>query len=218
MEDLDALNKVAPPVKLGEEHTADNAPALPLAGIARHSEATLARQGAAAVATWIGLFGAGLLVDSAPFRAVLSSPLAENTNVAATMSLYMGAFAACVLFYTPLNVAVLALLSGYVGGCTSAVMYGATAASTPPTDPEKIRRLSFLIEHPIVSMLRSFLLIVGVYAGLYVTSGDIFANTNPAQYAKYAASLSVLAFVVGYDPMKFQDLIELIPAAGRKSS
>jgi hypothetical protein len=178
----------------------------------------LTRDGVVAVAAWIALFAAGLLVDSAPFRAVFSTAKATELSMTAGIQMYGVAFIACILFYTPLNVAMLVLVSGFVGGCTSAIMYRKPGETAERLAPEQARRLSFLTEHPVVSMLRAFLVIIAVYAGLYVTSGDVFASTSPAQYAKYACSLSALAFVVGYDPTKFQDLIELIPAAGTKSS
>jgi len=73
---------------------------------------------------WIGLFATGLLLDSKPYRLELLAPQ-PKVAIAGVLSDQGGstppvfdraAFLACVLLYTPLNVAWPTLLAGFVGG------------------------------------------------------------------------------------------------------
>jgi hypothetical protein len=168
-----------------------------------------ALSGTVAVLTWFLLFGAGLLIDSAPYRAKISKGVFSAADVAAT-----------ICFYTPLNVALLTLLAGFAGGCLSKVSYCHWSTHAAKTTPDEVseagirtRRL-FMTESPFASTMRSFLVYLGVIAGLYITTNGPFERPTSDQYVRFAGTISLLSFLVGYDPTRLQDLINLVPRAG----
>jgi len=164
--------------------------------------------GTVAVIVWFLLFGAGLLIDSAPYRTKISQGLFSATDIVATLC-----------FYTPLNVALLTLVAGFAGGCLSRMTYshwipqGSEEASGIPTDTAAQRAL-FMTESPFASTMRSFLIYLGVLAGLYITTNGPFEKPTADQYVRFAGTISLLSFLVGYDPTRLQDLIKLMPRAG----
>jgi len=65
-------------------------------------------------------------------------------------------------------------------------------------------------------MLRGFTVYLAVIAGVYVTGGDLFAEASASQYARFAGTVSLLAYLVGYDPTRLQDLLDGLPRLGKK--
>jgi hypothetical protein len=189
--------------------------------------------GCTGVALWLLLFAAGLLINSERYRDEISPPQTVAAMVPTSSSEHAGlpmdlhprdsinwsAFGITVLTYTPLNAALLVLLAGFVGGCASNITYtGASDLLHDPTkhdaDPRLAHRAAFLIENPLASMLRSFLVYVGFMAGIDITSNAPFVKPTVDQYVRLAGTLSMVAFVVGYDPTKFQSFLNLVPRLG----
>jgi len=166
--------------------------------------------GTVAVILWLALFGAGLLLSSEPYRSKLSSGSFTGTDIAATFCLY-----------TPLNAALLTLLAGFVGGCLSKVTYshwgiGSDDFPGVPDDPTLKARIMFMTENPFASTMRSFLVYLAVVAGLYIIANSPFSQPTADQYARFAGSISLLSFIIGYDPTRLQDLINLFPRTGSR--
>lgn len=127
------------------------------------------------------------------------------------------AFAVAVCVYTPISVAFLALLAGLIGGCTSNITFSRTEATregTEPPDERTQQHMLFLTESPLASMLRGFLVYLGFIAGVYITAEAPFANPTASQFVRFAGTISLVAFAVGYDPLKFQDLMNGLPRVG----
>ena len=61
------------------------------------------------------------------------------------------------------------------------------------------------------------LLIDSIIAGVYITGGDPFSDGSPSQYVRFAGSVSLLAYLVGYDPTRLQDLLDGLPRLGKKT-
>jgi len=182
--------------------------------------------GISALLLWFFLFAAGMTVDSTPFREVfLASDTPTVVSEGATMptglsistfrpvsrSETLTAFLGVMAFYTPLNVALLTILSGLVGGCASRLTY---AKAHPEGQPQTVvpgaeASVMFRIEPPVASMLRSFLVYLAFIAGIFITTNDPFANPTPDQYVRIAGLLSFVSFAIGYDPTKFQELLRL---------
>jgi len=175
-------------------------------GEQQHSHEALG--GTAAVLVWFLLFGAGLLVDSAPYRTDLSEHFTFE-DIAATICLY-----------TPLNVALLTLLAGFAGGCLSRVTYahwitqGTEGKADLPSDAGITARMLFMTESPFASTMRSFVVYLVVIGGLYITTNAPFDKPTSDQYVRFAGTVSLLSFVVGYDPTRLQDLMNLLPRKG----
>jgi hypothetical protein len=171
------------------------------------SESVKAIVGTVAVILWFILFGAGLLIDTGPYRQNIKAGVFDVRDVAATM-----------FFYTPLNVAVLTLLAGFAGGCLSNVTYShwGTGAIEDVGEGRIKTRMLFLTESPFASTMRSFVVYLGVITGLYITTNGPFENPTSEQYVRFAGMISLLSFLVGYDPTRFQDFINLVPRSGLK--
>jgi hypothetical protein len=180
--------------------------------------------GCAAVILWFVLFGAGLLIDSKEYRErIVTHPAVATAGVAAEgaarTEFHWRAFAASLVLYTPLNAAFLTLLAGFIGGCASNLTYGGPGTPTGGNaeDSENAVRMRFLTESPFASTLRSFLVYLALLAGIYITGNSPFEQATASQYARFAGTVSFLAFVVGYDPTKFQAFMSMSPRAGSKN-
>jgi membrane protein YqaA with SNARE-associated domain len=204
---------------------------------------TTAGLGVSALLLWVFIFAAGILLDSKPYREALRSP--EKTHetargasdvvaspavldaglpgVAAALPSYpvdAATFGRAVVLFTPLNAAILTLLAAMVGGCASWLAHHGKAVPDLLTPQEKQhyqRRLDYLQENPVTATFRGFAVYLAVIAGVYIIGGDPFDQATPSQYVRFAGSVSLLAFMVGYDPMKLQDLLDGLPGPGKKS-
>jgi hypothetical protein len=152
--------------------------------------------------SWLGVFGVGMLVNSKPFR----EQLARNFNWEILVK--------AIITFTPTNVAVLAILAGFLGGCASLLMYSdydpssiAKQNGNAPLDEE---RLAYLRENPISSALRGFVVYLTFLAGTVFGANSAFADTSQDQYCRLAGAVAVLAFGVGYDPTVFRQVISLV--------
>jgi hypothetical protein len=69
------------------------------------------------------------------------------------------------------------------------------------------RRKSYLNEAPLLSMFRGFLTYLAVISGILLVISNPFQVTSSEQYIRIAGLISGLAFFMGYDPTKFEELI-----------
>jgi hypothetical protein len=161
---------------------------------------------AVALLLWIVLFSSGLLVDSTFFRA----------NVSVNGQISFANLTLAVLIYTPTNIAFLSVLCGFIGGCASrlfdfgdlpAQLQQAKDAQNAELIQSLTRRMIYLNESPLLSMLRGFITYIAVIAGILLVIGDPFANPTALQYIRTAGIVSLIAFVMGYDPTRFEELI-----------
>ena len=166
--------------------------------------------GTLAAIAYVALFTAGVVVDSGPFRTQLNGS-----------SFSVGALVAVMLTYTPSNVAILSMLAGLIGGCSSLITHGKPQSGEikPPgrggTHLEQ--SLLYRTESPIASMFRSLVAYLAFMAGVLATTVAPFTATTPEQYVRFASAVSFFAFVVGYDPTRFQGLLNM-QLPGRSSA
>ena len=157
--------------------------------------------GILATIAFVALFTAGVVMDSGPFRTQLNG------------SFSIGALVVVMLTYTPSNVAILAMLSGLISGCSSLITHQKLDSSEDKTHEQGSTHLSqsilYRTESPIASMFRSLVAYLAFMAGVLATTVAPFTATTPEQYVRFAAAVSFFAFVVGYDPTRFQGLMSL---------
>ena len=174
--------------------------------------------GGCALTCWLVLFCGGLLLETVEYRAFLaphSFPhhAKANKDAEITTKAYDGsvvfAFVASALWFSPTNMAFLALTAGLLGGCASNVL----AEDLSPEQAEQIHPESwrYLTEAPWSAMLRSFIVYLCVIAGLYFAMDDPFKDSTPAQYMRLAGTISVLSLLVGYDPTRIRSWIGMVP-------
>lgn len=175
--------------------------------------------GIVALMLWLAFFCGGLLIETVEYRVFLAphsfpkhAEADKEAGIVATP--YTGdptyAFFAAALWFTPTNLAFLALLAGLLGGCASNILVD----RLNPEQAERIEpaRMRYLAETPWSAMMRSFLVFLCVIAGLYFAIDDPFKNSTPSQYMRLAGTISVLAFLVGYDPTRIRAWIGLVPS------
>jgi hypothetical protein len=164
---------------------------------------SLSLGGLACIITWVLLFSAGLFVETKSLRDEL------------TKAFSFGELVTVCLCYTPTNAALLTCLAGLAGGISSRLTYGRFVE-----DPvgiglsEKLTVTDVLVrtENPIASLLRSFIVYFIFVAGLAIASPqNPFSEPTQDQYFRFAAMVSVLGFVVGYDPSVFNNFIRRLP-------
>jgi hypothetical protein len=164
---------------------------------------SLSLGGLACIIAWILLFSAGLFVETKPFRDEL------------TKAFNIGDLFTVCLCYTPTNAALLTCLAGLAGGISSRLTYGRFVEDPLGIGtPEKLTVTDVLVrtENPIASMLRSFIVYFIFVAGLAMASPqNPFSEPTQDQYFRFAAMVSVLGFVVGYDPSVFNNFIRRLP-------
>ena len=191
-------------------------------------------------ALWISLFTAGILVDSEPYRRVISSQGAEEMRTAAP------AGQATVSSDT---LSASARSGPAAGPPEAAEPTGTTTANSPPTNstlwafivallcftPSNLAFLCCLAgvlgamgrrvvlstqqdqgtrdrTYPLLSaLLRSFFVYLTVISGLLVLlENPILGTASPGQYIRFAGLLSLLGFFVNYDPTIFVALLDRV--------
>ena len=130
------------------------------------------------------------------------------------------AFFYSVLVYTPTNMALLTLFAGLLGGCVSNIKYSMmTKEERANLKPHEDAILS---ENPLSATMRGFVIYLCMVAGLYVVLDDPFKDSTPGQYARLAGSMSLVAFIVGFDPTRIKVWLRMVdkssPDAGRSNS
>lgn len=149
---------------------------------------------------WLVMFGVGLLVASKVYRDQL------------LQSFHWKVFFVSLLTYTPTNIAALCLLAAFCGGCASRLVLASAASVHSPRESSKStdgHSEVYMTESPVSSMLRGFVVYVAFLAGVYVGTNAPFADPTQEQYARAAGTVSLLAFVVGYDPTLFRQLLNV---------
>jgi hypothetical protein len=124
-------------------------------------------------------------------------------------------FSAGLFVDTPTNAALLTCLAGLAGGISSRLTYGRFVEDPLGIEAtEKLTVADVLVrtENPVASMLRSFIVYFIFVAGLALASPqNPFSEPTQDQYFRFAAMVSVLGFVVGYDPSVFNSLLRKLP-------
>lgn len=114
----------------------------------------------------------------------------------------VSAFFYSVLVYTPTNMALLTLFAGLLGGCVSNIKY--SMMSREERENLKPKEEAILSENPLSATMRGFVIYLCMVAGLYVVLDDPFKDSTPGQYARLAGSMSLVAFIVGFDPTRIK--------------
>lgn len=112
------------------------------------------------------------------------------------------AFFYSVLVYTPTNMALLTLFAGLLGGCVSNIKY--SMMTNEERANLKPKEEAILSENPLSATMRGFVIYLCMVAGLYVVLDDPFKDSTPGQYARLAGSMSLVAFIVGFDPTRIK--------------
>jgi len=159
--------------------------------------------GITAMLSWIIMFSMGMLINSKPYRdGVLNHFDLAN-------------FVLSILTFTPTNIALLCIIAAFAGGCASRLVIGGipgeSAREVPDAEKDKTDSNIYLNENPFSSMLRGLVVYFAFLAGVFVATPTAFADNSvsPQQYALSAGVVSLIAFIVGYDPTVFRSLLSI---------
>lgn len=189
--------------------------------------------GVGGVIIWLIIFSCGALINSRGYRDVLDPPELKragtdpSTRASAKPIGILDVAANIVpaaLLYTPTNAAILCALAGLVGGCASNVIIAREQTALlaaagdgsheagPANDLRLRRRLAYMTESPFISMLRGFVVYLAFMAGILVVVDDPFKDPTGGTYLRYVGTVSLIAFAMGYDPTRFEELIKRVPS------
>jgi hypothetical protein len=160
----------------------------------------IALLGSCGVVTWIVLFSAGMLIDSSQYRNTLT------TN----FSWYK--FIMTMFTFTPSNIAILCLVSAFTGGCASLLVIKKAQkvlGLDEQANHNKSNSRIYMSENPFSSMMRGILVFFAFLAGVFITSSNALSAPTAQAYTQAAGVVSMLAFLVGYDPTMFRTLVSV---------
>lgn len=159
----------------------------------------IALSGTIGVIAWIVFFSLGMLIDSSQYRNTL------NTD----FTLFK--FIMTMITFTPSNIAILCLASAFIGGCSSLLVIkkAQKALGIDENEANKTNSQIYMSENPFSSMLRGILVFFAFLAGVFITSSNALTSPTAQAYTQAAGVVSMLAFLVGYDPTMFRTLINL---------
>ncbi|MEO8852417.1 MAG: hypothetical protein ABI359_01470 [Ginsengibacter sp.] len=149
---------------------------------------------------WIIFFSLGMVIDSSIYRTTLTTDFTWFK------------FLMTLLTYTPSNIAILCLVSSFTGGCASLLVIKKAQKMLGLTDQPKNQvtsKIIYMNESPFSSMIRGILVFFAFLAGVFITSSNALIAPTPQAYTQAAGIVSLLAFLVGYDPTMFNTLINL---------
>jgi hypothetical protein len=163
---------------------------------------------------WLLLFIFGMSVQSSTYQNIIIKDHSLN---------FMNLLLYAVTF-TPTNTAALASLAGILGGFASNLaadnQYRQLRPTTLNLKSAELATYLYMTENPLVSMLRGFITYLIFIAGSYLTNFTISTDTNgnfmgltASSYFKFAVSVSLLAYLAGYDPSRMKGLIDSVSFA-----
>lgn len=189
---------------------------------------------------WIFLFGYGLIINTSPHRAKLTRLLAAPTDTttappsetmaAADTTIMMIAgtqteapelpeeataatlfFLGIVvfLFYTPTNLAMLCALAGLMGALGRQARLH--PMEIPGSGSKKKDDLPFDRINPYLSgVIRGFFVYMVLISGSMIFFDNPFTNPNAENYARLAGMLSLLSFIMSYNPLIYGSVFRRI--------
>jgi hypothetical protein len=159
--------------------------------------------GLATIFLWICLFLAGCIIETAPTRNLVSS------GGASTLWELVGAWFILLTSYTVTNVAFLACLSAVIGKFAkrSLSFEAASLNGLPRTTIASFGEVMVLYS---MSIARGFVIYLTLTGGLILLSTSTVTDSSMDEYVKLASTVSILAFMAGYDAEIFKRAIDRV--------
>ena len=129
------------------------------------------------------------------------------------------AFLVAAIAFIPINVALLCVIAGFIGGCSVSeelirdVKMDLDSNIGSTTGSPAKRRLNFLTEHPAFSAIRGLVVFLLISSGLFVFAGSELLIESGSQeealgnYIKFAGIFSFFAYFAGHDPTVFSAML-----------
>ncbi|MCI0513090.1 hypothetical protein L0128_07765 [candidate division KSB1 bacterium] len=151
--------------------------------------------GTVSIISWLLLFVPGLLIASKPYRDAIEAGVFSFSN-----------FGMVLVTYTITNVALLCCLASIVGAATRvlvSIKEGENGGGLPKARQGNTETIVAIF----AGLLRGFLIYLFFLAGVYLSTNTPFSATTPEQYARMAGTVSVMSFLVNYEPTFLKSFI-----------
>ena len=137
--------------------------------------------------SWLVLLAAGLVINSEPYRTALGRPNPPELLVSVWY------WFVAITTFTMTNVAMLCCLAALLGAA------GGRLEAALTTNPERQHSLN-----PYGSaLIRGFFVYLVAISGLMVVAGEPASASTPDKYLRLAGFLSLLSFLIGFNPQLF---------------
>lgn len=163
--------------------------------------------GLSAIIVWILVFTAGLLVNSEPYRNVVanhsyikmdSNTINEPNNPKSNI---IKAWVVVILCYTPTNIIFLCMTGGLLGSLSRIAILHASMEGEPELPSDKT--------NPLISgLFRGIFVYLLVTSGVLIISEAPFTNPSQIQYTRLAGFMSLLSFLLSYNPNRFRNFLK----------
>ena len=163
--------------------------------------------GLSVIIIWILVFTAGLLVNSEPYRNVvanhayiklesdiISKPENDKPNI-------YKVWAIVILCFTPTNILFLCMTSGLLGSLSRIAILHANKEGEQELPSDKT--------NPLISgIFRGMFVYFLVISGVLIINEAPFTNPSQIQYARLAGLMSLLSFLLSYNPSQFRNFLK----------
>lgn len=145
---------------------------------------------------WTMLFAAGIIVDSSPWRQMIS---AGKLPVTALFRPWFNV----ITTYTPTNILLLACCASMLGATGRRFRAGM-----------QLGHLAAVPVYPyFAALIRGFFLYLAVISGMLLINVAPFTKPGPDEYLRLAGLLSLAGFMMGYNPMLFSQALTRLAGA-----
>lgn len=161
--------------------------------------------GVTTIFLWMCFFLVGIVVETASLRAAV----AENTFV--TTGEMVGVWFILLTCYTVTNIGILACLSAVIGKFSRRSLSFETA-SLNGLKAAPIATFGEVLVLYSVAIARGFVIYLLMIGGLILLTTPVVTDSSPEEYIKIAGTVSILAFMAGYDAEVFKRAIDRVTA------
>lgn len=142
----------------------------------------------AAIIGWMVLFAVGVSIPSGPYISLLD----QMTTAQTSFSALLGAGMMVVFCSTFTNPGILSCLAAFLGGVAKRVQPESPLPDTGIDGPSAAAAY-------MSAVVRGFFLYLVMLSGLLLLTTKAITDSTQEQYVQLAGTVSVLAFMVGYD-------------------
>lgn len=159
--------------------------------------------GIASILCWLCFFLAGTVVATQPYRQMIA-----DTTAAPALGL-LGAWSIVLTCYTVTNIAFLSCFAAVIGKfCRRSLSY--ETATINGLTPAPVASFREVLVFYSVAVARGFVIYLMLAAGLIMLTTDAVTNAKQEDYIRLAGTVSVIAFLAGYDAEIFKRALDRI--------
>ena len=156
--------------------------------------------GLAVVLVWLIIFISGILINSEPYRNVITGE-GNNLTTGWNEPGLVFAWFVVIFSYTPSNLLMLSVFAGMIGAISRIAKLHVTKVGEEEIPSDKTS--------PIMSgVLRGMFIYLLMLSGLLVLDEAALTEPSQDQYARLAGIVSLFCFLISYDPSRFRSLLD----------